>query len=245
MLLQPYLTFERAGRQYEVRRPQPQHTDKVPPYKTQLINPDGGYMLTCDPTSSDPGLQCRFSVGSSEWAYVISSRYVHQYKRMMSGFDIHPDKQLIEVGAGLSQAAVEWADRAALLQPQGPKPIVIDPANYHLMGDMINTAIELAPQEPHIEKLLHVLQDLKYRCSVILDPDRIRLLSMRLEDAHCEHAELQGTANTVVDYYAAASYPNADATSIVDPDERNSAREMTYALERSFLQPGGTHFFYA
>jgi hypothetical protein len=235
-------SFERAGRRYEVHHPRPEHAHEAPPYQTQLIALNDDYTLTCSPDSGDEGLRCRFSVGADEWAYVISSRYAHQYRAMMPGFNIFPAQQLIEVGAGLSEPVVQWADHAARLSEKGPKPVVIDPADYVLMNEMLEAAMELAPQEEHIARVLHILRTLKQRCTAILDPERIRLLPHTLKRAHKEHAELQGSADVVVDAFAAATYV---AVNFDKPDvagQRRRARERAFERERSFLKPEGKLF---
>lgn len=235
-------SFERAGRRYEVQHPLPEHAHDAPPYQTQLIALYDDYTLTCSPDSGDDGLRCRFSVGIDEWAYVISSRYAYQYKAMMPGFDIDPGKQLIEVGAGLSEPVVQWADQAAMLPQKGPKPVVIDPADYPLMGEMIDAAIELAPQEEHVARVLHILLALKRRCATILDPERIHLLPCTLKRAYKTYAELQGSADVVVDAFAAATYV---AVNFDKPDvagQRRRVRERIFKRERSFLKPDGQHF---
>ncbi len=243
MQIPPNLIFERAGRRYEVHHPQPENDHDAPPYETQLIDRDGEYMLTCSPESRDRGLRCRFSVGPSEWAYVISSRSTSQYRAIMPGFEVEPHKQLIEVGAGLSQSVVQWADRAALLtSKRGPKPVVIDPANYALMAEMLDTAIDLAPQEEHMNHLLRLLRGLKYRCAAILDPERIRLLPLTLEDACIAQKDLRGSADTLVDCYAAATYIAVDYDRPDVYAQRRQVREFLYGLEHSLLKPEGKLF---
>lgn len=234
--------FEHGGRRYELLHPQPEHSHNAKPYQTQLTSLDDEYTLTCSPYSGDDGLRCRFSVGESEWGYVISSRFRRQYEVMMPGFQIDPSKQLVEVGAGLSEPVVEWAERAAELPVKGPRPVVIDPAKYGLMADMVNLAIDLAPDEEHFLGVLDVLQDIQRRCAVILDPERVVLLPVALRQAFVLYPELQGMADVVVDCYAAATYLRVDFTRPNISAQRQRQREKLFAIERSFLKPDGQHF---
>jgi hypothetical protein len=235
--------FEKDGYRYEVHHPQPEHDHDAEPHETLLISLNGDeYTLACSPYSADAGLQCRFSVGMSEWGYIISSRSRAQYQALMPGFVVDPTKQCIEVGAGLSEAIVTWADMAAMQSNPGPKPIVIDPANFSLMTHMLEAAIELAPQEEHMHAVEDALRQLHYRCSTILDPDRVELLPMELQMAHGTRMDLRGVADTVVDCFAAATYVTI---SFVKPNverQRQRAREKVLALERSFLKQDGGHF---
>ncbi|HRH93693.1 MAG TPA: hypothetical protein PKV72_04155 [Candidatus Peribacteria bacterium] len=235
-------TFEYGGRRYELLHPHPEHSHKDRPYQTQLTSLNDGYTLTCSPYSGDDGLRCRFSVGESEWGYVISSRLRKQYQVMMPGFQIDPHKQLVEVGAGLSEPVVHWAECAAALEPKGPRPVVIDPADYPLMADMVDTAIALAPEEEHIAQVLDILMDLKRRCAVLLDPDRVVLLPVELKEAAVLYPELRGLADVVVDCYAAATYVPVNFNKPNISGQRKRVREKIFAIERSFLKPDGALF---
>jgi hypothetical protein len=235
-------TLDLNGHRYEVYRPHPEEAHEDEPYQTVLAAIDYDYALTCSPMSSDDGLRCRFSVGPSEWGDVISSRSLEQYLVMMPGFQVDPRKQLIEVGAGLSESVVRWADLAANLTVKGPKPVVIDPANYPLMAEMVDVAIGFAPEEEHFFQVLNTLKDIQHRCAVILDPARVTLLSVNLQEAPRVYPTLKRSADVVVDCYAAATYipvcfdkPNVTA-------QRQTARKKLFDLERSFLRPNGQHF---
>ncbi len=234
--------IEHGGRRYEILHPAPEHDPDGKPYQTHLVALDDDYTLTCSPLSGDDGLCCRFSVGESEWGNVISSRFLHQYKAMMPGFQIDPRKQLIEVGAGLSEPVVRWANMAANRVVKGPKPVVIDPANYRLMGAMVEAAIDLAPEEEHIWRVLSTLREVKRRCAVILDPERVVLLPVDLIDAYNQHVELQASADVVVDCYAAGTYIPVDFNEPDVTQQRRCIRQVLFALERSFLKPDGQHF---
>lgn len=235
-------TFEHGGRRYELLHPQPEHSHNAKPYQTQLTSLGDEYTLTCSPYSGDDGLRCRFSIGESEWGYVISSRVRKQYEAMMPGFHVDPSKQFVEVGAGLSEPVVAWAVSAAALEPKGPRPVVIDPANYHLMADMVDTAIDLAPEEEHIAQVLDILMDLKRRCAVILDPERVVLLPVELKQAVVLYPELQGLADVVVDCYAAATYVPLNFNRPNITAQRQRQRDKVFSIEKSFLKPDGTLF---
>lgn len=238
----PSYSFQRGDHRFEVHHPHPEYDHEADPCETQLTAFGDEYTLTCSPCSGDEGLKCRFSVGASEWGYVISSRLRSQYERLMPGFALDPTKQLIEVGAGLSEAVVSWADASALHSPRGPKPVVIDPAKYQVMSDMIDAAIALAPQDEFIDGVLPILKQMQYRCRAILDPDRIQLLQCTLKAAHETHPELHGTADAVVDCYAAATYVRVNFCRRNVDSQRKRARANVLALEQSLLKPGGKLF---
>lgn len=106
--------------------------------------------------------------------------------------------QIVEVGAGLAEFSPYMAHIAT------KKPIVIDPADYRTIRNLLVTAKQYdmpAMQIPTVDMLVH-------RIDTLLDPTKIRLYNMSLLDAVSAHPqELKGVADIVLDVFGAVQYP--------------------------------------
>ncbi len=123
-------------------------------------------------------------------------------------------KQVVEVGPGLGEPLVWLAEVAQVT------PIAIEPANYN----HIICLLEKAKATPQISRELHPLLDtLLERAHTYLDPAKIRLFPMTLEEAFTHHGDkLEGIADKVIDSAAAL---------IHSPNPR-LARELEEKLKR-------------
>jgi len=102
-------------------------------------------------------------------------------------------KQVIECGAGLGSFIPELVKYRSLIKT----PIIIDPANYELMAEMLEYL------KPHLKDPMMIwrVEELVSRCSSILDSSKVRLINSTLDQAIREHPEIIGTADIVVDNY--------------------------------------------
>ncbi len=94
-----------------------------------------------------------------------------------------PHKRYIEVGAGLGEFA-----------PRIRGIVVIDPANYLLMLEMLK---EIKPDVGWLDRIR--LAKLVRRCEAILDPARVTLINKTLQGAVENHPDLLESADVVVD----------------------------------------------
>ena len=87
---------------------------------------------------------------------------------------IDPSLQYLEVGAGMGEFT-------PLVVRNNPRniPIIIDPANYPLMLEMLQFAYE----RPINEKLRDKISILQERCKIIINPDKVNLINLPLEKA--------------------------------------------------------------
>lgn len=108
------------------------------------------------------------------------------------------NKQVVEIGAGLAEFSPFWATIATV------KPIIIDPVDYrsiqHLLATMQPYSLDIEQHAPTIETLMQ-------RITTILDPTKVTLFNMTVEQAKYEHGTtLRGIADIVID--ARGAYVN-------------------------------------
>jgi hypothetical protein len=148
------------------------------------------------------------------------SEYQELYK-IPEGFVPEPDKQYLEVGAGLGEFVPkivrELDDRLS------NRPVVIDPVDYGLLIEMLYIATEEGMDE---ENDL-VGRELTGRARIITDSEKVKLYNLTLEEAVRNHPELTGCADLVVDCAGASSY------------SRNTA--LVSELEKLLLKENWSH----
>ncbi|HLD79426.1 MAG TPA: hypothetical protein VJA18_02605 [Candidatus Nanoarchaeia archaeon] len=149
----------------------------------------------------------------------ITGRDLTEY-RTFRKLTIDPSLVYVEVGAGLG----EFIPAVVQKNPK-EKPIVIDPADYRLMLDMLQFA-ELLPLAEQTKQKLRIYQE---RCKTILNPHKVRLVSSQLENVFDLNPELEGVADVVVDHFGALFYNYRQRPGLED-------------LERRLLKANGTAY---
>ncbi|MBS3158088.1 hypothetical protein J4206_02255 [Candidatus Woesearchaeota archaeon] len=126
----------------------------------------------------------------------VTSRDVGSYSKA-EALILDPSLQYIEIGAGLGGFIPAVVNSQ---QGYGPKPIVIDPCDYHSLYEMMNRALHLDISDQMRSRLDFHIE----RCKVYLS-DNVVLLNMWLGDA-IRRPDLVGIADIVVDNLAALLY---------------------------------------
>ena len=129
--------------------------------------------------------------------YTITARDMDGYPKL----EINQGFQYVEVGAGMGGFIKHLIDKKV-----EKKPIVIDPSDYTRMKKMLYFA-ENIDLTYNLKERIKLLRE---RCEIVLDPDKVRLINSRVEEAVRDNKELIGLADVVVDNYAArmwAIYP--------------------------------------
>jgi hypothetical protein len=135
-------------------------------------------------------------------------------------FNINPRLQYIEVGAGLGGFIKFICDRQ---RDSSPKPVVIDPADYARMEDMLKYCLDTGTSDREI------IEELLERCELLLNKDRVILINKKLDIAIQEHPEILETADVVIDNYGACYY---------------EAKTETERLEKMLLKPERRDFLF-
>lgn len=197
-----------------------------------LATEEGGmlYVLILEPGSADSAFRTRVSLGGVDRVDpILSARTIADYQQFFSGFQLQPQKQYLEVGAGLGEPLVALARQAAASQGALPKPIAIDPVAYELVRDLFGCMEDRYGSLAGVRALIDPVRELRARCDVLLDPDMVRLIRLPLEEAVVKHPELQGCADVVVDLYGAAAH--------VKPSKHADVFGMQYQeLRQKFLR---------
>ncbi len=148
--------------------------------------------------------------------FLITGRDLKEYHYTIGERRINPLLLYVEVGAGLGEFIPSVVHNNPL-----QKPIVIDPANYKLMLEMLLFA-ESLPVKEETKRRLKIYQE---RCRLFLNKDKIWLINLNLEDAFRQYPELQGIADVVIDNFGAGHYA--------------SDKQATEELERRLLKHTG------
>jgi len=164
---------------------------------------------------------------------VISERDVKQYFDYFDDLKtINPKLQYLEVGAGLGgfipYLVNEWS------QILTSKPIVIDPADYRLMANMLRYAKQLNLGVGIGKRLDELIK----RAEIIIDPGKVYLVNTRLGEALRSVPELQAIADVVIDLLGPVNYPSSEFHGH-DTDIEDRILEM----EKILLKPNGIHLF--
>ncbi|MEK6900098.1 MAG: hypothetical protein AABX05_03155 [Nanoarchaeota archaeon] len=156
--------------------------------------------------------------------WIITTRDIGRYLNLPS-MNINPSLQYLEVGAGLG----EFTPLVVRSNPRH-RPIVIDPANYPLMLKMLKSAYNRDLKE-ELKERIRILQE---RCEIILNPAKVNLINLTLEEALAQHPELEGIADVVVDNFGAIHYSS----------ETKERRKQSIALERRLSRSGKRVYIY-
>ena len=143
----------------------------------------------------------------------MTSRDLKDYPTELSRIS---DVQYLEVGAGLGEFIPFAAEQVCV------KPVVIDPANYHLMRRMLREALDFNLSYVIKDRINVVLK----RCNTILDPSKVVLFNWTMEEALIKHPELNGIADVVVENWGPTLYDN-------------SLDERVYSSIKKFAKPSG------
>src|SRR3990167_921555 len=100
--------------------------------------------------------------------------------------------QYIEVGAGLGEFVPK------LIGAQiDKKPIVIDPAPYGIMQEMLNQVLPHITIQKHHDRCLKLIE----RAELMQDQNKVNLINLTLKDALDQHPEIKGVGDVLVDNY--------------------------------------------
>lgn len=150
----------------------------------------------------------------------ITGRKIEEYCECVRNHKVDNSMQYMEIGAGLGDFIPKL-----ILESQGKlekRPIVIDPANYQVMQQMLEESLNFT-LPGYIQNRLSTL---KKNCEIIRDPSRVNLINNDLRYALMNHPELAGRADIIVD--------NAGALFYMHP---NTCPE---SLERKLLKSNGS-----
>lgn len=218
---------------------------------TQIIDKDSNYNLTIYdiPSYKDMG-SIHF------WAPVknslvnkikmranipVTSRSVKEYPKQVIDHKINPDFQYIEVGAGHG----EFIPSIVRSQNNSPKvkPIVIEPANYELMRELLLFSLENLDMQERNVKILNETLD---RNRIITNPLCVTLINKTLGEAVLSHPEIHNIADFLVDSCGAITYPE---TEIERGDLRSDIKLghlqlKVEKLEKKLLKGAGEYVFF-
>jgi len=136
-----------------------------------------------------PGVQRLVTISARD----IEGAYGKSYHESVAELteQLNPLVQVIEVGAGLGEFTPVMAERMKT------RPIVIDPADYVLMNEMLYFARDEVKIPDHIEQLDEIIR----RSEIICDDAKVRLVNTTLGDALEKFPDLHGKADLVIDNY--------------------------------------------
>lgn len=173
--------------------------------------------------------QVIFSVPYNENSNMaITGRDVKEYHKDVQELFIDPYLQYLEIGAGMG-GFIPYVAR--FIKGNGSRPIIIDPADYVLMKDMLEFAYDLDVRSDINYRILKLL----YRCKTILDEDYVNLINLPLGEALEKNKELEEIADVVIDHIAASFYPFSEKTG----HDVDKAVDEILDLEKKLLKPNG------
>lgn len=152
----------------------------------------------------------------------ITGRSLTEYAKHLPNLVISPKLQYVEVGAGLGEFIPALAER---FNEKIRPPIIIDPANYPLMREMLEYVLgKNLTDAKQTERAKAFLERIK----IITNPDKVRLYNKTLGRAIHENPELIGCADAVLDFTGPKIYSE---TEIRKDDKFNSGKELKQRLE--------------
>lgn len=196
------------------------------------------YILTVDVSSQSsilaPHDKIVFKVPSKfEEHSLITGRDIADYKRDFPDMRFDASLKYVEVGAGLGEFIpyiIQMFDGKLK-----NKPIVIDPADYALMKEMLTYAKKLEFEDAYKRRFELFIE----RCTLISDQERVTLLNTTLDAVLRDHMELLGHADVVVDSYGASYYGNlACAGGLTAEDPTRTIPELETLLIREGMDSG-------
>lgn len=180
------------------------------------------------------GLSCLFSFAGNFSEFkscpITNRDYPYEYPFKLIQINLENLGKVVDVGAGLGG----FIPKLVAQKPKY-KPVVIDPANYDLMAEMLEFSRPYIGSE-HLARL----DELISRCSTILDSSKVILYNTFLGEALKYNPELRGVADIVVDNFGPSIWPDTEkyvGNNIVG----NNIVEL---LEMMLLKDGGSLFSY-
>jgi hypothetical protein len=134
----------------------------------------------------------------------LESGYL-KYTKEISDLAVEESQQVVEVGAGLG----EFIPSVAIRYPHIPKPILIDPADYEAIREILlyskktHQGIFNRGNKFDIGSIINSWLD---RIEIILDPNKVRLINTTLDEALRTDPLLRGSADILVDFKAIRTY---------------------------------------
>jgi hypothetical protein len=114
-------------------------------------------------------------------------QYISERKDLLP---ILPSHQYVEVGAEIGGFIPEIVTKLRR------KPIIIDPADYAIMRELLSYA--LSEEDCDVDARC-VLRIFVQRIDIITDPERVTLLNMKLGEAVVRHSEILDCADVLID----------------------------------------------
>ncbi len=206
-------------------------------HRISLHDADTGYRLVFNNAMHDPAMKVHFKTPDNIF---ITGRTWEDYKRLLPAlFPLSPGAQYVEVGAGLSDLAPTLVEKGV-----AKAPIVIDPARYDRMDEMLAHALTLRKTEPLIEEHAATVERLLRNCRGIRDSTRVLLRNISLGDAQ-SLPDLAGKADIVIDLQGPTRYPETEVPEIrrsgTAPAQVMAAVDTVRELAEKLLKPGGTY----
>jgi hypothetical protein len=162
----------------------------------------------------------------------ITASGIDKYPEKVRNMKINPSFQYLEVGAGYGEFI---PCLASALDENSPKPIVIDPAYYDVMGGILSYVRNNVWLS---ESNSSLLDEIIARHDIITNPRKVRLINTNLGYAFRDFPDIQGIADVVVDRAGAVSYAELER---VNGEKLNRAvLNMRVSLfEKRLLKNGG------
>lgn len=128
----------------------------------------------------------------------------YNYPRAVSKIVANPDRNLqyIEVGAGLGEFIQKLIDAQI-----DKRPIVIDPAPYGIMQEMLEYILPIVEIETHYERCLKLIE----RAKLMQNAEKVNLINLTLKDAILQHPEIKGIGDILVDNYGGTIWSTKEA----------------------------------
>src|SRR3989338_1768283 len=128
----------------------------------------------------------------------VTARNVSEYENNIRELMINPFFQYAEVGAGLGEFIPNLVDNYKIKH----LPIIIDPVDYELMGNMLGYELNLKFSDRVNKNLLKLFE----RCKIIRDQNKVRLINEDLVTAIKSHLDIHNIADIVIDNFGATHY---------------------------------------
>lgn len=185
---------------------------------------------------NDPALDVHFVDRNR---VITTGRNFDEYRRLFPGLNIRYGDQVIEFGGGLSELSTLVADMHDKRRPD-KKPIIIDPAQYPLMRNMLEFSLENAKTLELLHGKRARLEELLRRCDIILNPEKVRLVNATVGKAGEQFPDLRRIADIGIDAYGPLHYMRTEFPALTSTvDEIRSAMNELVLLEKSFIKDQG------
>ncbi len=179
-------------------------------------------------------LDCFFRASSPNGGtpLIITGRDLNEHDQFLRDLCIDPSLQYVEIGAGLGEFTPSLVDRYNGSLEH--KPIVIDPADYQVIRELLKYAIDFG----FCDELNDKFREWIKRCDTILDPNKVTLVNLTLGDALSENTYLNGSSDVVIDHRGPLTYPSTETIH----DEAlgdDVIKQRVSNLEKRLAKPGG------